>query len=380
MVTRYEKRILDIEKALDENEVLETAWALTEMGMHVLPVRCTADKDKEKIPVYPYSSRNVLTKDDDWETLQEAFSDTRYGIALSPHLGCGLIIIDADTPEEVQALKSWWEDMTGQELPEATVITPGMQDSDGNWAHEQGGHWYIAHPLKMTRGLDETRYSKNVNVEYGESHFNVRLHGSYNILPPSKRSSGSYKLHGYIIDGKTQVLDEDTTVAEKLLELCEKKTPEFKPITVIDTSRFVSNGTFDFPEDMSLGEKLSVWVDTLGAAELIYSTGKFSPDDTSTCGQDCIAVHYDAGTQGRSAVVHGRGCTAAPYGTVTIFSDTLKADVEAKGDVTSVWSVVKALKYGGDTQAAIHGEGLHTEVRYGGEAWMRARFSKKKYA
>lgn len=365
-----------IEDALREDDVLETAWQLTDLGLHVLPVQCTAARrDKEKLPVYPYSSNNVLTRDNDWDDLCDAFDDERYGIALSPHIGCGLIIIDADTPEEVGALSSWWQDALGEELPDPTVITPGMQDEEGNWQHKNGGHWYVAYSPRMTKEFDPARYAKNATVEYEGSHFNVRIQGSYNILPPSRRRAGSYKLVGHITSGMVKTLDGDR-LAEKFFAICEKKTPTFEPVQIENSQRFATGDGFNFPAGMSLKEKIAIWVDTRGAYDLVASTGRFAPDNTATCSQECHALHYDGSKQGRSAVVHGLGCNAAPHGTVTVFSDTLKGDINAKQDVVSVWTLVKELKYAGDTQEAIHGEGLHTPMRYGGQEWMRERFKR----
>lgn len=372
-----------IENALRNDDPLDTAWELTELGMHVLPVRCTAEKDtgKEKIPVYPYSSRNTLTVEDDAEEFEEAFKNPRYGVALSPHIGCGVIIIDADTPEEVNALQQWWMDTTGEDLPTPTVITPGMQDENGNWEHSNGGHWYISYLPAIAKHVDAMTYSKNANVEYGDSHFNVRVQGSYNILPPSRRSTGSYKMVEHIINGMQKTTDETTTVAHKLFGYCKKKTQSFSHKEIDNVERFTTGGqdtVFDFPADMSLQDKLTVWVETLGAINIVESTGRFSPDNSSTCGGECVSLHYEGSTQSRSAVVHGRGCTAAPHGTITIFSDSLRTELDTQKDVVSVWTLVKHLKYNGDTQEAIHGEGLHTDMKSGSAEWMKSKFSKYK--
>lgn len=367
-----------IEDALNLDDPLDTAWELSELGMNVLPVRCTAgnNKDMEKMNVLPYTSNNTLSRENSVKEFERAFKNPKYGVALSPYIGCGVIIIDADTPEEVNALEQWWMDTTGEELPTPTVITPGVQGEDGSWKHENGGHWYISYLPSIAKNVDPETYSKNKNVQYADSHFNVRVQGSYNILPPSRRSTGSYRMVGHITNGMQKTVDGDTTIAHKLFGYCKKKINNFKPVQIDNVGRFTtSDNQFNFPADMSLQEKLHVWVETLGAINIVESTGKFSPDNSSTCGSECVSLHYEGSSQSRSAVVHGRGCSAAPHGTITIFSDSLKTELNTENEVVSVWTLVKHLKYNGDTQEAIHGEGLHTEIRFGSEAWMRNKFS-----
>ena len=56
------------------------------------------------------------------------------------------------------------------------------------------------------------------------------------------------------------------------------------------------------------------------------------------------------------------GCPKYVHGQVSIWSDTVSADFDVpQNRMTNTWRLVERLKYGGDQQACIHGEGLHIE-------------------
>lgn len=348
----------DILHALKEGSSIETAWLLTELGFEVLPVRCTTEsnKDKEKIPAYPFSSIDTLTPDDEWEEFEEAFEDPRLGVALTPRIGCGLVIIDADTPSEVKSLAEWWKAHTDRELPPATVATPGVQDESGEWLHEQGGHWYVTYDSStLSSDVDPYDYAKNKNISWGDDHFNVRLHGSYNILPPSKRSTGSYKVVGDVYDG------EELGIAPVLVRELKKERVKRPQIRIERPEAFTSDdGRFQFPVGMSLGERIAVWHNTVHPMDVLFRADGFSKDTSTTCSHNCESVHYDGSAHDRSAVVHGNGCSRAAQGTMTIFSGTLADELGVEPQsVVSMWTVAKKLIYNDDLDACIRGEGIH---------------------
>lgn len=360
MLSKEKKYDLIMRALQEEDRPIQAAWRLALAGFHVLPVRCTTEKDEaqQKRPSYPYSSTNTLSKKDGKEAFRDAWSDPRTGVALSPHIGCGILIIDADTPEEVGALGQWWKDTTGEELPTQTVVTPGLQDTNGNWSHKNGGHWYITYSnLDFDGVLDEDLYKKNQNIEYSGSHFNIRLHGSYNVLPPSKRSSGSYKLVGSLIDGT------ETGVSKALIEACKKpERPDFTPGAIDKTAGF-DGEDFTFDDEKPLVDRIATWSSRYANLDTLIGLG-FDEDNTSTCSSSCVSLHYARSSHGRSAVLHGGTCSVSAPGTITVFSGTLANDLDIdESTVITVWTVVRQLKYNGDLQACIRGEGIHQELK-----------------
>lgn len=124
-------------------------------------------------------------------------------INLAMHPGrSGYVVIDADTPEEVQSWISWWSaatdtDMTG--VP-PTVTSPGAQAEDGTWKHHGGGHWYLRLPDGFT--LPEGHPTK---VKVGSA--TAYVGDCYVLIPPSTRPEGRYIMTGTDYDAPQALLD-----------------------------------------------------------------------------------------------------------------------------------------------------------------------------
>lgn len=353
----------------------EACDRLNDMGFFIVPVKGMSDsKEKEKLPVYPYSSNSHITIHTPVEEFDRVFSDPRVGIALSLQKGCQVLIIDTDKPEEERAFQAWWKEHTDRPVPPPTVVTPGVKD-DGDWKHSQGGHRYITYPCEYE--FEGSLWRQNVNVNAGDegSHFNIRLHGSYCILPPTRRTEGQYKATGVIIDGYTD------DIGIKLIEYCKKEKKTFtthRPVKNADNFYDSSTNKYNFTPDMSFEDRLAVWHSRENHHENLMSTGLFVPDSSGCSGSTCQTYKYKSSTQSRSITVHGYDCSVAPYGTATIFSGTLAADLGCSGDVEvkSMWTIIKTLKYANDVKAAIHGEGLHVDQRvsYGSGNWFVQKY------
>lgn len=116
-------------------KVLSWANKLQELGLHLFPI-----KVGEKIPAGRWSK--IATTNPD-----ELAKHYDQGMNLGVHLGkSGLVVIDADTTQEVDALSTYWDSYCLGELPPKTVQTPGTSTG-----HSEGGHWYfVAEPAHTT--------------------------------------------------------------------------------------------------------------------------------------------------------------------------------------------------------------------------------------
>lgn len=104
----------------------------------------------------------------------------------------GLVVIDADTPEQVSA----FEAACGETCPVATVSTPGARDAaSGEIVHHDGGHWYFTVPEGM--GLPEDAGSLKSSAEDGYAALWSRR---YVLIPPSTRPEGAYKAVGAVME------------------------------------------------------------------------------------------------------------------------------------------------------------------------------------
>lgn len=133
-------------------------------------------------------------------------SDPEAALNLAIHPGRSrLVVIDADTEEEVAAWRGWWEENGGPDLlVPPTVQTPGAQDKDGNWKHRNGGHWYLTLPEGYD--LPEDAPAK-ITVKHGGGQFTAYAGDCYVLIPPSTRPEGRYEVVGTDYPAPQALLD-----------------------------------------------------------------------------------------------------------------------------------------------------------------------------
>ncbi|UOT02268.1 bifunctional DNA primase/polymerase [Rhodococcus opacus] len=103
------------------------------------------------------------------------------GVALGPSR---LVVVDADTPAQVEGFKAAWKDATDTDLPAPTVRTPGQLAANGEAYHHDGGHWYFTVP----EGVEVAAYEDRDGW--------VAKAGGYVVIPPSVRAEGPYTWQG----------------------------------------------------------------------------------------------------------------------------------------------------------------------------------------
>lgn len=103
----------------------------------------------------------------------------------------GLVIIDADTPEQVSA----FETACGGAASEATVSTPGARNETGEMMHHDGGHWYFVVPEDIE--LPAAPGAMKSSTEKG---YAALWHRRYVLIPPSTRPEGAYKPVGAVAE------------------------------------------------------------------------------------------------------------------------------------------------------------------------------------
>jgi hypothetical protein len=110
----------------------------------------------------------------------------RINLGIAAHAS-GVVVIDADTPEQVESvcelLRQLGEDAAIL-ADQPTVRTPGSC-RDGVWVHEQGTHWYFNRPDE----LDLPTYPGEMHLVGGAV---LRWGNSYTLVPPSERDEGPY--------------------------------------------------------------------------------------------------------------------------------------------------------------------------------------------
>ena len=120
--------------------------------------------------------------------------DAAINLALHPGRS-RVLVVDADTPEEVSAWLGWWSEATGHDMTGVapTVVTPGAQGEDGSWKHHGGGHWYLSLPEDYSH---PTGAPSKLKMTHDGGEFTVYIGDCYVLIPPSVRAEGSYEVVG----------------------------------------------------------------------------------------------------------------------------------------------------------------------------------------
>ena len=110
-------------------------------------------------------------------------------VSLSPSR---LVVVDADTPEQVAAFRAD-ADAAGLHLGPPTVTTPGQRDArTGEMAHHGGGHWWFTVP----EGVELPDRPGTWTAPGGYA----VMWGGYVLMPPSVRAEGTYRTTGGVDD------------------------------------------------------------------------------------------------------------------------------------------------------------------------------------
>lgn len=297
-------------------DVLTWAGKLQALGVFLFAV---APGDK-----VPATARGLKDATDDPDELAEQY---RPGMNLGIHLGrSGLLVIDADTVDEVTALQQWW----GDTLPAATVATPGTSNG-----HTGGGHWYIAAGTDVSTSLTKLR----VAPDGSQAHATVMSGESYTVAPGSFRTDVAdptychYQARGDVIDTIVDVLASEINRKRQATAGAKSKRQarsEFQPPTVFD-------------QQVEQWEENNSWYDLL-------SPHGWLPYASDTCG--CETWTRPGAVNPKSATAHtAYGCHSG-YGDIFhVWSDN--ADPFEGGGTYTKLQTYAELEHDGDMSAAI---------------------------
>ena len=237
----------------------------------------------------------------------------------------GLIVVDADTADQVTAFLND-SGLDGVDVP-PTVRTPGAVDSDGEWVHADGGHFYFTVPDGFTLPDRGTYAAPGGWVAmYG---------GRYVLIPPSVRTEGAYRLVG-----------RDYPAPDWLLER----------ISGDAAARFVDPAGRD--EDMA--GVIDRWAQTVSWADVLEPGGWTLTARPDSCGcpvWTAPGVHASP----KSATTHDEGCTLGRYtldnAPMHVWTDNPPEEfrewIDRTGSSTmSKLQAVAVTRYGGDVGSA----------------------------
>ena len=257
------------------------------------------------------------------------------------------VIIDADTPEEVQSWISWWSQATGEDMAGVppTVTTPGAQGADGAWKHHGGGHWYMALPEGF-----EVPERTPAKVKVGAA--TAYVGDAYVLIPPSTRPEGRYEMTGTDYEAPQALLDLLVPPSR-----AAKKERDRTPAPPAATRERATQAREDAPEgQVSLEEWLNdtPWAEILDGWEI---TGT----DKCGCAQWVAPGLHDSP---KSAVTH-EGCgDHEDGGRLHVWSDNPQTGTPLDDEVAAgrkSFSKLQAyawMHHDGDDSAAMDALGL----------------------
>lgn len=306
-------------------EVLDYVHALQAEGVAVLPIRAG-----EKLPATPSGVYDATT--------DPAAFDAMYstGCNLGVNLGAsGLIVVDADTPAEVESWQTWQREHHAY-MPTATVSTPGTAG-----AHNGGGHWWID-----ATGAGELKTAK---LDAATAMAGDR----YVLLPGSVRTDvANPNQPAYVVQGAVYSSVQGSAVIEaaRRVDKPETKTtdkPNSAPVTSIDQ-----------------------WAQETDWEELLTPDDWINTGDSDSCGCD---IYTAPGTHAnaKSATAHNGQCELSNNGgALAVWTDNppqeLMDVIEDKGKRVSKFDYVTYMHHDGDTSAAFEALGL--DYSTGGQA------------
>ena len=282
-----------------------------------------------------------------------------------------VVIIDVDTPEETQALHYYWAQQTGNmedNYVSPTIISPGVQTEDGAWKHQGGGHFYFQLPDNYT--IPDTCPSTitvPVDMDNGTtSHFTLRIHDCYVIIPPSGRKEGYYRVLSSDAPWQPWIEDiirrKSDMEAEKQKQRVDRMRPD-APSSVVYDDPVADFTAMNNP--VELAEKVENWGRNVTWSHLLEPHGwKRTGTVDTKCGCD-VWTAPGSHASPRSAVAHDIGCSYGidGGGCLKIFTDNLddplgEVMIEEGTSSFSKLQVDAIYNHDGNTAAAMQTNGI----------------------
>lgn len=292
----------------------------------------------------PLQRRGKLPTANDWTTTPprtaDAFLDLyRPGHNIGVLLGASnLIVVDADTDDEVDALHLWAvKNNDGTRWPNSpTVATPGVADK-GETKHANGGHWYICVDTLPDDAGD-------VPLKGGTSKAVAMTGGRQVLLPGCVRDNvADPNVPNYVTVGKVLTPDDAPGVVKSVTDKAEGKRAR-KP-TPPRAARSSRAGAPPSPVSVSPVDR---WAENTLWADLLEPDGWENTGDADQCGCDtwtAPGVHASP----KSATAHDGTCQhSSTGGALQIWTSTGPDNLPGGDGRVSKFDYVLATRYGVD--------------------------------
>ena len=230
-------------------------------------------------------------------------SHGRINLGIAAHRS-RLVVIDADTPEQVAAVRLQLGEMGADEALyglQPTVATPGVE-RDGVWVHSGARHWYF----NVVEGIELPLYPGELQLAGGAV---MRWGNSYTVVPPSVRPEGRYE----------SLADQIPDLPLGLLTLVRDRTSRRTEQAMATISEYVNDGLVSW-------SVMTPW------AELLVPQGwQFLGKLDRQCGCPVWLRPGEGQSTDRSAIAHENDCALREnregHGSLHVFSDNVPGPI-----------------------------------------------------
>lgn len=264
----------------------------------------------------------------------------------------GYVVADADTPDEVAALKAYLAEVCDGQVPGPTVLTPGTSDG----AHSGGGHWWFKLPEGLSVDADKVPAVIKVPVDGHASGFSLYVGNAYVLIPPSQREPGPYQLVG-----------SDTPAPEAMVELLDRALTAAEQ-RATDRAEYVKRAKAG--EMGSLARQVDQWAETMPWHEVLVPHGWADTGTYDSCGCP-IYTAPGAHSSPKSATAHEPECTTGRYDVLNpplhVWTDNpgeeLEREIADRGGskTLSKLTVWCAYEHDGDMAKALSAAGIEQD-------------------
>ena len=332
-----------------DQDVRKTAIAAAREAYAVLPVQVggkaplctlTTREFREVGPRHDCGVHHAITDPDHagrvFTRLTKGSARINLGMVAGPSR---LLVVDADTDEEVRAFLRDWadaEDDLGYLTHTPTVRTPGLLDDRGEWCHKNGGHFHFSLPDDVTLPWD---VRGSVKAEGG---YDVRWGMSQTLVPPSVRPEGPYRATGDILEAPTWLLDR----ARDAIDQAALRRLERAALTAHDG--------------------VARWSMSVSWSELLTRHGWHPTGKVERCGCAIWTKPGGGSTSYKSATAHEPDClrydSIEGHGPLHLWTTEPPAElmsyVLAGQQTITKLMFVAAMEYGGSIAEAMRGLGI----------------------
>lgn len=255
-----------------------------------------------------------------------------------------LIVVDVDTEDELNAWRTLWAEKSGEPnlaWVAPTVSSPGVQDTNGEWIHRGGGHFYFTLPEDVE--LPSSPGYITPPADENGATFTIYWRDRYVLIPPSVRKEGGYWLSGTEHPAPAWLLEMIHERGTAMIARQEERATRM--------AARQEGGDLDPIESWGLG---TPW------AEVLEAAGWTPAGRLDKCSCE-IWTRPGSPANAKSATVHGDGCTDTRFDPanppIHVWSDNVEgglADwVNKNGKTLSKLQFIAATQFGGDVTKAM---------------------------